>query len=634
MKISYNWLKEFVEIEKTPEQLGDDLSLFGHEIEAVEKIDNDYVLDFEITPNRGDCLSILGMAREVAALYNSKLKTSTFATARVDKQKLDKSFEIKIEKPAICPRYTARIINNLQIGESPKWMQEKLATYGFRPINNIVDVTNYVMVVTGQPLHAFDFDKIDGAIMNIRLSKKGEEVMTLDGQNRILPEGAIIIEDTEKIYDLAGIMGGIKSEVDENTKTIILQGAIFDPVLIRKASKYLNHTTDASYRYERGVDYNGTILGVDMAASLINESCPDAKLGEILDICSQTPKLAEIELDINRVNHLLGTDINMSLATDYLKRLGFEINDKKVSPPSYRAFDIKIWQDVAEEIARIYSYNKIPRVQIKKSKSEVNIEFQKREAIKDTLEELGFTEIYSYSFAERDKIEPLGGNISDSLEVANPLSDETQYLRPSILPSLVSAVAKNPWSPEANIFEIEAVFDKGNEKWQLGMATAGKSKSMLAKALSDLEINAEIKSVEQKSLDRYKIRRQVNYVLVDIDNILGRANNYSLAISRKKYRPISSFAPTVRDLSFIVDNEVKASEVIKQILATAQKVLLAEVFDEYSSEKFGPGKKNLAFHIWMQNQSAPMSQSEVDEQIKKIVEVISAKFSAKIRAKE
>jgi len=285
MKVSYNWLKDYVDIEKSPEQLADDLSLFGHEVESVEKFDDDYVLDLEITPNRGDCLSILGLAREIGALYNLPIKQDKTSILRSieESTQIDKKIEVQIEKPENCPRFTARVVDNIEIKESPKWIQEKLATYGFRPINNIVDITNYVMVAIGQPLHAFDYDKIKNGLMNVRLSKKGEEVMTLDGKNHILSDNAIIIEDEEKIYDLAGIMGGIKSEVDEKTKTIILQGAIFDPVLIRRASKHLNHTTDASYRYERGVDYEGTTGGVNTATSLILESCPEAKIGGLID---------------------------------------------------------------------------------------------------------------------------------------------------------------------------------------------------------------------------------------------------------------------------------------------------------------------------------------------------------------
>lgn len=631
MKVSVNWLNDYIEIDKTPEELADDLSFFGHQAESVEKVGDDTVLDLEITANRGDCLSILGIAREVAALYNLKLRTPE---AKVSAEKLDKKIEVKIEKPEICHRFTARIIDNIQIAESSKEIQERLATYGFRPINNIVDITNYVMVATGQPLHAFDYDKIKGGLMKIHEAKEGEEVMTLDGQNRILNNGAVIIEDEEKIYDLAGIMGGLKSEVDENTKTIVLQGAIFDPIVIRRASKYLNHSTDASYRYERGVDYEGTVSGVDTAASLIKESCPDAIIGELIDIKSQPLKLEEIEINLDKINKLLGTDVSMDSAQEFLTRLGFKLNGNKVSVPSYRAYDIKIWQDLAEEIARMYGYNKIEKEIITEIGAQANQgEFQKRESLKDLLKEIGFTESYSYSFADREKLELLGEKINECVEIANPLSPETQYLRPSLLLALLNAVAKNPWAPEVNVFEIEKVFSQEKESWQLGLASTGKKDDLLKEACEKLGLKEEIVKVEQKILDYYKIRRPVSYLLAEVDKVEIKVKEYSSKISRNKYRPVSRYAPTVRDLAFLVPEDVKSDEIIGKILEIDPKILLVELFDEYTSDKFGVGQKNLAFHIWLENIKGPLAEKDAEELINRIISQIEELFKAKLRSR-
>ena len=630
MKVSIRWLKNYVDIDKTPEQLADDLSLFGHEVESVDKIGDDYILDLEITPNRGDCLSILGIAREIAVRYNLKLKRQNL---KVDlkTQNLDKDIKVKIEKPEICLRFTARIIDNIRIGVSPKKIQEKLATYGFRPINNIVDITNYVMVATGQPLHAFDWDKIKDGLMRIRQAEKGEEVITLDGQNRFLNQGAIIIEDEDKIYDLAGIMGGIKSEVAEKTKTIILQGAIFDPVLIRKTSKFLNHTTDASYRYERGVDFEGTITGVDMAASLIKGSCPEAKIGQLIDIKSQSPEPRKIEIDINRINRLLGIDITIAAALDYLQRLGFETKGSLVTVPSYRSFDVKIWQDLAEEIARVYGYNKITKSPMAQSQSsKPNNEFDRREYVKDILKDLGFTETYSYSFAPKDKIELLGRKIQDCLEIANPLSGETQFLRPTLVSSLLSTIAKNPWAPEVNIFEIGKVFDKGREIWQIGMAVVGKDDQLILVAKEKLGLKEETASIDQKILDAYKIRRPVKMLISDLTAVGALERGYCEEISDKKYKKISNFAPTVRDLAFVVGENIKAEEIVNEIGAIDDKILLAELFDEFS---FKNGTKNLAFHIWLQDMAGPMKNGDVEVIIKKIITRVEEKYQGKLRSK-
>ncbi len=638
MKISYNWLKEYVDFEQSPEKLADDLSLFGHEVESINKIGADNILDFEITPNRGDCLSILGMAREISALYDIKIKSKKTLILRSIKEsdgKLDKKLDIKIESLEICPRFTARIIDNIEVKESPDWIKTKLATFGFRPINNIVDITNLVMIETGQPLHAFDYDKIKDGLMNIRKSRKGEEVTTLDGVKRVLPNGAIIIEDTEKTYDLAGIMGGQMSEVDENTKTIVLQGAIFDPVLIRRASKYLKHTTDASYRYERGVDYKGTIFGVDLAAQLIQESCEDAKVGELIDIKSQTLELNKIDLDIEKVDKLIGIEIDQEKAKEYLERLKFQVEGNVVTVPSYRALDVKIWQDLAEEIARVYGYNNIKKSPITNDQSpKNNIDWQKREYIKDQLVKMGFVEVYSYSFADKDKIELLGFDIKNCVEIANPLSPETQFLRPSILPSLLVQAAKNPWAPDVNLFEIEKVFESpvnGSEKWELGIITLGKSDKMISTALQGLNLQVQIKKVEQNILDAYKIRRPAYFAIIEVDDIKIAPQNINDEIPASKYRSISRFAPTVRDIALVLDNEINTDSIKQEIYAVDNKILIVELFDEFQSDKIGAGKKNVAFHIWLQDLEKPMDEIITNEIFEKIIQKLENKFQAKLR---
>jgi len=434
---------------------------------------------------------------------------------------------------------------------------------------------------------------------------------------------------------LAGIMGGIKSEVDEKTKTIILQGAIFDPVLIRRASKHLNHTTDASYRYERGVDYEGTIRGVEMAAKLIQEFS-GAKVGESVDIISQKRALTKIELNLGKVNKLLGIEINLTAAKEFLERLNFNVlavdSRLMVSVPSFRVFDVKIWQDLAEEIARMYGYNQIKRNYFDKEQSKKeNKDWIKRESIKDILSNLGLTEVYSYSFAEKKEIELSGDKIADCVEMASPLSPETQFLRPSILPSLLKAIAKNPWAPEANIFEIEKVFNQEKEWWQLGMATTGKKDSLLIKALEALKVKDQIQTVDQKILDSYKIRRPVKYLILDLDDIKWEFTDYRLEASKNQYRPISKFPPTVRDLAFIVEDKTNTQAVENVIKTISNQILIVELFDEFSSDKFGKGKKNVAYHIWLQDLKRPMEEKEVEEIIDKIIQEVENKYNAKLR---
>lgn len=345
----------------------------------------------------------------------------------------------------------------------------------------------------------------------------------------------------------------------------------------------------------------------------------------------------KIEFDVEKINKLLGTDISRDEANRYLERLGFKINDNIAVVPSYRASDVKIWQDLAEEIARIYGYNKITKIQIAcetKFKSQnSNLEFQKREHIKDVLKGFGFTEIYSYSFAERDNIKALGSDVARCVEIANLLSPETQYLRPSILPSLLAAIAKNPWAPEVNIFEIGKMFTPSEERWQLGMALTGKDGVILKKALEALNIESEVQNVSQEILDKYKIRKPVKYILVDLETINIEAEDYSRAISKNKYRKISVFAPTVRDLAFIVNEDIVADEVAKAISNMSDKIFLVELFDEYSSDTFGLHKKNLAFHLWLQDMDGPVKDKDTEKIIGNITSHIENQFQAKLRSK-
>lgn len=631
MKILYSWLKDYVDFDQSPEQLANDLSMFAHEVESLQKIVGDAILDLEITPNRGDCLSILGIARQVAAMYDKKIKNQN-AKIKINENDIDKKIDVKILDPKICPRYTARIIDNITISPSPKWMRERLASYGFRPINNIVDVTNYVMVATGQPLHAFDYDKINDGVMNIRLSKMGEEVMTLDGKSHQLPGNAVIIEDKENIYDLAGIMGGYKSEVDEKTKTIVLEGAIFDPVLIRRASKYLHHQTDASYRYERGVDYEGTVTGVDLAASLIKETSPYAKIGGLTDIKSIKFENKTIAYTDEKVNHLIGTQLSSDEIKSALERLYFKVNNNNADVPTFRAHDVSIWQDLAEEVARIYGYNNIKRIPPYDGSSKENKDWLKRESIKDSLKNLGFSEIYSDSFANKDKITLLGENLNNCVEIINPISPETQYLRPNLMSSLLAAVAKNPWSPEINIFEIEKVFSKQNEKWQLGIATVGKNDNLIKKSIDFIGDNAEIINIDQKVLDVYKIRRPISVAIMDLDKINTQIGSINYKVSNNHYRPISKFPPTIFDLAFVVDTKIKSSEIEKTILEASSGVLFSENFDEFVSDKFGQDKKNVAYHIWLQSMTGPVDDKEIKKVRENIIKIIEKKFNAKLRS--
>lgn len=635
MKYLLSWLKDYIEINEPPEKLAEDLSMFVLEVESVTKTNDDYIFDLEITPNRGDCLSHLGLARQIGAMYNRKLKTENLKlkTTYTD---LNKNLDIMIEYPKICPRYTAQVIDNIKIKPSPDWLKKRLESYGFRSINNIVDITNYVMIALGQPMHAYDYNKIADGKMNICLSKDHDEVTTLDGKIHKLRKDTIIIKDDEKIYDLAGIMGGLKSEIDVSTTTIVLEGAIFNPVLIRRTSKYLNHQTDASYRYERDVDIEGNMTAFELANTLILETLPEAKFGKIYDIYQNKYAPKSISFEDSKINNLIGCDLNHDEIISALKRSYFEVVSNVATVPSFRAYDISIWQDLAEEVARIIGINKIKRIEpVTTDHPITNIDWLNREKVKDILINLGFSEIYTQSFSDINQMHLLGVDIDNLQEIINPISPETQYLRPDMKISLINAVAKNPWSPELNIFEVGKVFGKDTEKWQIGIATCDKYPDRIQDALQKLNINNEVETVSQDILAKFKIRRPTHITLIDLDDINDESINkteLNFEVSNNKYKPVSKYPPTVRDLAFIVDNSVKADDIIKSISSISADIFLVEMFDEFSSDKFGSNKKNIAFHIWIQNMKGPVLDSLASDIISKIIITIENNYDAKIRS--
>lgn len=676
MKLSYNWLKEFVDIKVTPDQLANDLNSFGHEVEEVKKVGDDYILDLSITANRGDCLSVLGLAREVAAMYDLKLNKKYPLFIDNNCQHVLSKYHSwpEINSDKVCPTYTIVLMNNIKIKESPKYIIDKLKIHGIKPINNIVDITNYVMIETGQPLHAFDLDKINQVKSEINTkefkecvnpeifieyAKPGETLVTLDGKKRELNADNLIIRDSKKIYDLAGIMGGENSQVDSSTKNIILQSAVFTPSVIRKSSKTAKLVTEASYRYERGVDIDSACLALDRAISIILQCCPDT---QVLDFVStgddSMPGDLFFDLPIDKINNLLGTKISKDIMISYLKRLGFNYINNKIVVPGHRYYDVKIWQDLAEEVARVYGYDKIKKSLPTKTKSTPNQDYIKKEYIKDILVKNGFTEVFSYSFADEQLMKMLGDNLDNSRVVTNSVAPELKHLRMNLVPSILTAISKNPWAPEIKIFEIGKVFSvnprlnqhksASMEKWQLGIAECSKNGQKIQQVLNELNIKSDIIAPDQKVLDYLKIRRPVRYVLVDLDNkllkfldllsVLSVNNNTprgwafdSREVDKVKYHPISSFPPTIRDLAFIVDKNVDAEKIRSHVSTLGFQILLVELFDEFTSDKFGKDKKNVAYHIWLQDLDKPMDPNDVDNIIKQIIKSVESKFNGKIR---
>ena len=401
MIVNYNWLSEWVDITCDPGQLAELLSKIGLEVEEVEKTSEDTIYKIDITPNRGDLLSIIGIAREIAAKTEKKLKKSTEYKFKCENK--NKKIEVTVESKEDCPRYTASPLDNIKTGSSPSIISERLEKCGIRPLNNVVDITNYVLLETGQPLHAFDFDKIRGEI-TVRRAKKGEHIITLEETDKELSKEDLIIADDKGPIALAGIMGGLESGISEDTERIVLESAFFKPSLIRNASRRLKISTESSYRFERTADMHMVGYAAYYATGLFEKYASGKLMGKVVDTNPNPETSKKITFSYSKVNNLLGMVIEKEKSKNLLQNLGFTVNSKttdeaEVSIPSHRN-DLIIEEDLIEEIGRFAGYNNIPLKFRYSNSNPVWVENKEILEIKKIMVRLGFWEAMNIPFIE------------------------------------------------------------------------------------------------------------------------------------------------------------------------------------------------------------------------------------------
>lgn len=608
-----------------------------------EYFGRDSLFDIEVTPNRGDCLSHIGVAREVAALTdNIGIKKEPISLDMTSENANDLlTVEIKGEK--LCPQYLARVIKHAKIGPSPKWLQDRLIAIGAKPINNIVDVTNYILFDLGQPLHAFDMAKIKDRKIIIRTAETDEEIKTLDGTTRKLDKNMLVIADSTKAVAVAGVMGGENSEVTNQTVDIVIEAAEFNAVSIRKTAKKLGLSSEASYRFERGIDSSLIEYALNKAAKLMAEVSGGRILNGIVK-AGQKPTQKSINIEYQKINSLLGLELSESEINHILKKIGFETKNNTVVIPLWR-HDISIWQDLAEEVGRIYGYGNIKSIPVSKTETPKKSDYYKKEKLKDILVDLGFSESYNYAFLSSADIEAAKIKSNDLLEVANPLQPENKYLRNSLIPALLKNVAKNPTFDPVLIFEVGHIFTKSEEINSLGITASGKGACGLIEKAAEkiaeyLNLKAnEIKIVElsREELQRFKIKKPTVYTLeIDLDSRLKKIDSpLSLRLTTYSlppvYRPFSKYPSVTRDLAFIVDRNVKAEEIKHAIYSISDNINRVELFDEFASDKFGVGKKNVAYHLYLEKMDKTMTDDEANEIIKKVVREIKSKFNGELR---
>jgi phenylalanyl-tRNA synthetase beta chain len=467
MRVPLEWLKQYVNVQATAQEVGTKLTMGGLEVEGIETSALGPVLDVYITPNRGDCLSLVGVAREVAALYGLPL-TMNVPPASDKGGDVAAQTSVTIEDPDLCPRYAARIVRGVKIGPSPAWMQARLEAAGQRAVNNVVDVTNYVMLEMGQPLHAFDLHKLAGGKIIVRRARDGEKIKTLDGEERTLTNSTLVIADSEKPVAVAGVMGGAESEVDENTADILIESAHFDPLSVRRASRVLKLRTEASYRFERVVDPNGVQRAADRACQLLAEMGQKGVVPGIVDVYPQPRQPRYLTLRVSRAASLLGMDITTDSATDCLTRLGFGVTERvdsdtlNVEVPTFRP-DITLEEDLIEEVGRIYGYENIPETLPVGATTQGGDSEEGRliDRIKRVLVGTGLQEVVTHSLTAPAFFDS-PDDAARRVPVRNALSAEISGLRRSLVPTLLDVARHNAAYQQTAL----ALFEVGRV-WQM-----------------------------------------------------------------------------------------------------------------------------------------------------------------------
>lgn len=650
-------------------ELGDD-AVPGEDPIKYLKLD-DEVIDFELTANRGDLLSILGMAYEIGAIYNKEVKDIDLKYNEIE-EKIDGKFNIDV-RTKDCSLFLAKRVNDVVIKESPEWMRNRLIASGIRPINNVVDISNYVMLEVGQPLHFYDADKLGDTIV-VRHAESNEKLTTLDGQERILNENDIVIANKNEAIGLAGVMGGISTEVTENTKNILIESAIFDAVKVRLTSKKVLRS-EASNRFEKGLDSKRTYMAIERSCALL-EKYADAKIVSGLIVHDETNKEdKKIDITFEKINQVLGIQIPREDVLDIFKRLGFSIDVKDnlitVSVPS-RRLDISIKEDLIEEVGRIYGMDKIIAKPIVLPLKTGSYDKAKR-SVRNKMVSLGLNETLSYALIPEKEVHKYTNNKFETVKILDPMTEERNALRYSLIPSLKMIYEYNKArnQKDISIFEIGKSFFKKNGKYgeQLNLAVLMTGNYVIG--LEKKEVNFYvIKGILEELLHHLGFEGKYSLVVEDIPSelhpgqaasiiiagekvgIIGKVhpnvlkdNVYVMEVNlekllndsnnskKMKYKEISKFPSVVKDVAFVMDKSVKSETIENEIRKAGGKLLTKiEVFDVYTGENVGADEKSIAYKLTFTNAEKTLSDDEVLALFNKIIENVSKACNVTIRA--
>lgn len=645
---------------------------------------NDTVFELEITPNRPDCLSHIGIARELSAYYGKELKYPETEIKSEISEKTSDNVKVSIEDSNLSRRYVTRILKNVTVKESPKWLKERIEAVGLRSINNIVDVSNFILMEMNHPNHVFDLDKIEGNEIKVKSAVKGDKLVTLDDQERELEDGDIVICDSKKILALGGVMGGLDSEVTDNTKNILLEVAQFNPQNVRKTSRRLTLSSDSSYRFERGIDVEDSIKVINRLANLIQEVAGGEILNGYVDVYPVPHENKVAELNFERLNRFVGKVIPREKVIEILRNLEIDVKDNgetlTLTAPSYRG-DLELEQDYFEEVIRMYGFDNIenilPRVDINKNSTLDTTKLTDR--VKTICASVGLKEVINYSFIPKDALQKLkftGVSEDKLIDISNPITEDFVTMRPTLLYSLIKNAKDNMNRNVSNIrfFEVSRTFEKAEElakeDIKVGIILAGENdktlwnpkpvhydfydlKGIVEEIFSKLKFqNFSIKRSVQtefhpgRSADVFVGKEYIGSfgeIHPDVLENFGLNKKtvlvaeFNIELIKKYinkpfvYQGIVKYPAVPRDLALVMNENILVGDILKTIEKIDKKVEKVELFDIYQGIGVEPGKKSVAISILLRDDSKTLEEKEINDIIDKILAKMKKDYMAELR---